>query len=101
MKQLAQINATTLPSMFGPAKFNNVGMFVNLLLPLLMLGGAIVFLIMLMYGAYSWITSGGEAKNMEKTQKIFTYAILGLLIIVMSYFAVKLIGTLLHIQTPL
>jgi len=102
MKELAQINPTTILTIFPPSRsFNNIGSVTTLLLRLLMLFAAIGFLVMSLYGGFSWITSGGDPKNLEKSQKIFTSAIVGLVIVVVSYILVKLIGAILNIQTPL
>ena len=102
MKELAQINPTTIITI-APwiENFNNIGAVTTLLLRLLMLAAALGFLVMSLYGGFSWITSGGDPKNLEKSQKIFTSAIVGLVIVVVSYILVKLIGAMLNIPTPL
>jgi len=89
------------PTTFAPAKFANVSIFVNLLFPLIIIGAAVIFLVMLLLGAFSWITGAGTPENMKKVQGTFTFAVLGLVIVLISYLAVKLIASLLKIQLPI
>ena len=86
------------PDNFTPAKFTTIATLVNLILPLLSLGGTVIFLIMALYGAFTWISSGGSRENLAKAQKIFTSSIIGLIIVVFSFVLVKLIGYILKIQ---
>ncbi len=83
---------------FAPAKYTNIATFINLIIPLLQLGAAIIFLIMLLYGAFIWITAGGNQENITKANKTFSYAVLGLVLVVISFFLVKLIGYVLRIN---
>lgn len=94
------INATNLPSIYPLTKIGTIASILNLALPLLMILGTIIFLCMLLWAAFSWITAGGDPKNLEKVQKTITYAIMGLVVILVSYTAVKLVGRILNIQLP-
>lgn len=86
------------PDNFSPAKFANIATFINVILPLLTLGAAILFLVMALYGGFVWITSGGSQENLAKAQKIFTSSIIGLVIVIFSFVLVKLIGYILNIK---
>lgn len=90
-------NETTNPI----AKFGTIGSLMNILIPTLIIGAAFLLLVMLLYGAYSIITSGGNAENMAKAQKTFTFAILGLVVVVLSFLFVKLISLIFKIQAPI
>jgi len=92
------VYAINLSEDFGPSKFSNFGTITNLLLPILITGAAIVFLGMILYGAYIYITAGDNPKNVQKAQQIFIFACIGLLIVVLSYSAVTLIKTALKIN---
>ncbi len=83
---------------FFPSKFSDLATFVNLLIPLLMTGGALIFLVMLLYGGFVWITAGDNAESVKKSQKILTFAAVGLVIVFLSYLAVKLIGIILNVN---
>ncbi len=92
--QAIEINPTSFPA----ARLTNLNQLLNVLIPLIMLGGAFMFLIMMLRGALQWITAGGNPENLTKAQKTITYAFFGLLIIFVSYLVVKLIGMVLNIQ---
>lgn len=55
------------------------------------IGGGISLLLMI-YGAMLWITSGGNPDNMKKAQDQFTNAAIGLLFIIFSIMILKIIG---------
>jgi len=86
------------PDNFTPAKFTTIATLINVILPLLLLGGAIIFLVMALYGAFIWITAGGGQENLTKAQKIFTSSIIGIIIVVFSFVLVKLIGRILKVD---
>ena len=84
---------------FLPARsFGDIGSILNLFIPLAMTGAAMLGLIMLLWGAYTFLTAGGESENIDKAKKIFTFTIVGFVIIVISYLLVKLIGRILNID---
>lgn len=98
---LAQINAATLPTYFPPAAyFNSIGGIVNVLVGVVMVIAALVFGGMLLYAAYLIITAGGNPDNIETAKKTATYALIGLVIMVMGYTIVRLIAWILNIQLP-
>ncbi len=85
-------------SNFAPAKFKNIASFINIILPILMSGAAMVFLIMALFGAITWLTSGGNSENLAKASKTFINAIIGLIIVVFAYALTNIIGHLLNVQ---
>lgn len=87
---------------FPPARnFKTVADLFNTIIPLLIIGIAIIFLFMLLYAGFSMMTSGGNPENLEKSKKLFQSAIFGFIIVMISYMAVKLIGKILNIDLPL
>jgi len=102
MKYLSQINATTIPTLVPVyGKVTSISSLINLIFPLAIVGAALIFLVTTLYGAFTWLTAGSETKNVQKAQKIFIFSILGLVIVIVSYVAVKLIGVILNINLPL
>jgi hypothetical protein len=79
------------------AKFGDIATLLNVLLPLITIGAAFIFLIMLLYGAFTWLTAGDNAENVKKAQKLLVNAVLGLIIILFSYVIVKIIGLIFKI----
>lgn len=91
------VNATSFPA----ARIATFASLLNIILPLLTIGAALLLLVMLLYGAFSWITAGDNIENIKKGQKILTYAVFGMIIVVLSYAMVKLIATIFNINAPI
>lgn len=51
----------------------------------------IVAVIMIIYGGFRYVTSGGEAGNLTTSKNIILYAIVGLIIVALAQFVVKFI----------
>lgn len=50
---------------------------------------ALVFLI---WGGINWITSGGEKEGIEKARKKITFAIIGLVVVLIAFFIVNFVS---------
>lgn len=66
------------------------GLFSNVVGIILGIAG-IVFFILLLSSGFKFITSGGDPKALEGAKKTLTYAIGGLIIIILSYLILLLI----------
>lgn len=82
---------------FAPAKFGDFGSILNIIIPILMSGIAVLFLVMLLVGAFKWITAGDNPENIKKSQATIMHAILGLIIVIISYVAVRLVALVLQL----
>lgn len=83
------------------AKFSSIGSFTNLAVPIMMIAGGLITLIMLFYGAFTYLTSEGSPEKLKKSQSILMYAVLGLFFIVISFLVTKIIGYVLKVPMPL
>lgn len=83
------------------AKFDSVTTFVNLIIPVMMIGGGFITLTMLLLGAYRYLTSEGNPEKISKAQSVIVYAIIGLFLIVASFIITKIIGFVLKVDMPL
>ncbi|HRN96040.1 MAG TPA: pilin [Candidatus Levybacteria bacterium] len=52
----------------------------------------------LIWGGISWITSGGDKEKLEKARKTIIYAIVGLVVVLLSVVIMNFIGTFLGIK---
>jgi len=86
---------------FTPAKFGDIASLINIVIPFLLIGVVVIFLVMLLLGAFTWITSGGTPENLKKAKGIFTFALLGLIIVLLSFLAVRVINNLLGLNISL
>lgn len=89
------------PSINSVARFSKISSFTNLLVPLMMVGGGLVALIMLLLGAYRYLTSEGNPEKISKAQNVILYAIIGLFLIVLAFVFTKVIGTIFNVKIPL
>lgn len=76
--------AIDLPFSNGTAFFNS---FIPALIGLAFVIGAIVFLLMLVTGAISWITSGGDKIRLEAARSKITNALVGI-VVLLGFFAI-------------
>jgi hypothetical protein len=53
----------------------------------------VVFLILIIYGGFLWMTAGGSDDKVKKAIDIFTNSALGLMIVVAAYLITRYIGT--------
>ncbi len=88
------------PNINPLAKFGDLGVILNVVIPLLTTGAGLLFLVMLVYGAFMYLQSGGKAENIKKAQSTLTFAIIGFVIVLCSYLIIKLIGVIFQIQMP-
>lgn len=59
---------------------------------------AIALLIYLLWGAFDWITSGGEKEKLAKAQQKLTNAVIGIIMVVVALALFQVIaGDILHI----
>lgn len=77
----------------------NFGTIINKLLPYIFtISGLLVFLY-LVYGGYHMIIAAGDPKGLQEARGKITNAIIGFVIIFISYWLVKFIGEILGVPT--
>lgn len=75
-----------------PPKLSQLAdLFKNVVTAIMALAGIVLF-VMLFMGGLKYITSGGDPKGIEGAQKTISYAIYGLLAILVSYLILYIIG---------
>ena len=101
-RTLTQINPTTLPTIFPVAnKFGDFASILNVVIPNLLLIALFILFIMLVYAGFQYITSGGNPENLKKVSETFKYMGIGIIVVLLSYFLVKLLGTIFLSSSPL
>ena len=60
---------------------------------------AVLTLMYLLYGAFQWITSGGDKEKLAASRKRITYAIIGLLVVFFSALIINLLLSFLGLPT--
>lgn len=80
----AQEDVTTIGGSLGGVQSDLptlVGAIINVLLGVL----GIVFVVLVVYAGFLYLTSQGESKNVDKAKKLLTQSVIGLVIIVAAY----------------
>lgn len=112
MKKLAFISSLTLPFLAVPkvfadsiiinqpqnTGFRSVGDFISNALLLALAFGALMVLIMILWGAFEWITSGGDKEAVGKARNRILNAIIGLAILAAAFAIARLIGAFTGLQ---
>ncbi len=89
------------PNVNSVARFGKISSFTNIFIPLMMVGGGLVALVMLLLGAYRYLTSEGNPEKISKAQNVILYAIIGLFLIILAFVFTKVIGTIFNVKIPL
>ncbi|KKR16597.1 MAG: hypothetical protein A2186_01835 [Candidatus Levybacteria bacterium RIFOXYA1_FULL_41_10] len=77
----------------GLCGLNFGGPLVGSLLTLAFVGATIIALLFLIYGGIRWIASGGDKTQVEGAREAITGALIGLVIVFLSYFIINILLT--------
>jgi len=84
---------TPPPQVIGLGAGNiGIGRVLTNLLSLIYIVAGIVFLFMIVIGAFQMITSGGDKEAVANSQKRITYAIIGIVLLALAFVIVRLVG---------
>ena len=107
MKHLAQ--SLQIPWTDGPkkidgiegVKFTNLGEILYNALSYVFLFAGIGLLLMLLAGGFTFLTSAGDTKKLEKGKSLITNGLLGFFIIFASFWIVQALGYIFGVSTIL
>lgn len=74
-----------------PERFTDLASIVNVSLPYLFLIAGIILLGYLIWGGYDYLTSMGDPKKAEMGKAKITHAVIGFIIIFVSYWLVQIV----------
>ena len=92
---LAQI---TNPAIGGPQGDSALGAYIGVAVKSMLVIGAVLVLLLLAWGAFQIITSGGDSKGQEKGRNIIQNAVIGLVILVALFPIIKALEIILNIS---
>ena len=75
---------------FGAA---GISKFLSNLVALIYSLAAVVLIFMLLWGAFDWLTSGGEKEKVEAARNRITYALIGMILFAVAFAIIQLLGT--------
>jgi len=91
----SQLNETAIAAGYNPAQNNALTTVSNFIAIILGLVG-VIFLALIIYGGFLWMTAAGNEKQVETAKNIISRAAIGLIIIVLAYaitfFIIKLLS---------
>lgn len=76
----------------------NLGDLVSVLIPYIFGIAGLILLLMLIFSGFQLLTSAGDPKALESGQKRLTSAVIGFIIIFLSYWIVKFVGQILGVE---
>lgn len=78
----------------------NLGTFIGGAIRIFIIVAGIFLLIYMLWGAFDWITSGGEKEKLDKARNKITNAVIGMILVVVALALFSLIaGNILKIVT--
>ncbi len=89
---LDEIKPGTLPFTAAEAGTGTENL-ISTIVGFLTIVSGLAFLIYLILGGFSWITSGGDPEKVKAAQNNITNAIVGLIVVVIAYAVVSIIGS--------
>ena len=86
------------PPSSGIDPTTSVGTILSNALTIIFVAAALVVLFMLIFGAFQWITSGGDKGKTEEARNRITSALVGLAIVAASWALIKIIAYFFGVQ---
>lgn len=71
--------------------------FLNILEILIPLGGLVLF-VMLLFGGFNFIFSGGDPRKVEGARNTITYAIIGMVLLAAAFFILQIIASITGVE---
>lgn len=82
-----------------PLGFSKLGPFINNVIVLVFIFAVIAVLFMLIWGAFEWITSGGDKESVGKARNRILNALIGLAVLAVAFAIFTLAGQFLGFDT--
>lgn len=97
-KLLAQVSIK-IPTPSGGINPNaDPGKVLSNVITIIFVVAAFLVLVMLILGAFQWITSGGEKEGVQKAREKILNALIGFAVLALAFLIVSVVGQLLHIN---
>lgn len=75
-----------------PAKISDIATVIEKIIKILAPAAAIAFLIMVIWGGFSYIRSRGDPKNTEAARNMLQYAVIGAILVAVSWLILRFIS---------
>lgn len=99
LPDISEDKSVSIPNPNGfNTNFKDLGSIITQLLPYILVIAGLVLFILLIIGGFGFLTSGGSPDKMKAAQGKITSAIIGFVIIFISYWLVRILEIMLGIQ---
>lgn len=88
------------PQLNPTARFDSLNTLVGLIVNVATILGALIFGAMLMFAGYKVITSAGDPEKMQEARQTGTYAVVGMLIIILAFLIVRILAFVFGLEVP-
>lgn len=95
------INQNTLPTIFPAARFTDIGVLLNIIVPLIVIIATFAMGATFGRAAFLIITAGSDAEKVSQARDSALYGVVGLVVMISAYLIVKLIGIMFKIDIPI
>ncbi len=75
-----------------------LGSIISILLPYLLVLAGLLLLLYLLYGGFAYMTSAGDPKKLEAAKDKLTGALIGFIIVFVSFWLVQIVGRVFGIE---
>lgn len=82
----------------APACISDILVVFQNIISFLAPAAAIAFLVVLLFGGFKFLTSGGDQKQVSSARSTMTYAIIGIILVVTSWLVLELIASVTGID---
>ena len=86
------------PGTLGLSGFNDLGGLISAFIPVIISVAGLALFAYLILGGIKYITSGGDDKAIVEAKKIITSAIIGMMIVFVAFWVVRILETVLGIE---
>lgn len=85
----------------SPVSFTTLGGLINRIMEFLVPTAGVILFLVLIWGGYDFIMSGGEPDKIKSGRAKITSGIIGLVLLVLSYVFAKLFGAIFGLDTSI
>jgi hypothetical protein len=83
---------------FQTAQASSLGTYISTIITTLTVVGGLAFVIFFFMAAFKWILSSGDKTMTEEAKSQMTNAVIGLIIMIVSYFIIGIVGGVLGLN---
>ena len=86
------------PGVLHLSGFNDLGGLISAVLPVLVSFTGLALFAYLVLGGFKYLTSGGDDKSISEAKKILTNAIIGMIIVFVSFWIIRILEIVLGLE---